>query len=159
MAMKPRSIDEYLAGLSEENRGAGEGASSRTCGGTKGEESISYGMPTFRLKGKLIAGFKAAANNCSFHPMSGTTLTIRKHLDRVLTIPDLLQSGFTVVRGTVTSELLFGEQSSPQPNSGTISDSAPPRIMTPPIAPRPTCHGPGRDCAFSRAGRPLLFRA
>lgn len=31
-------------------------------------------MPAFRLRGKLIAGFKAAANHCSFHPMSGTTV-------------------------------------------------------------------------------------
>ena len=35
---------------------------------------ISYGMPAFRLNGKLIAGFKAAANHCSFHPMSGDTV-------------------------------------------------------------------------------------
>ena len=39
----------------------------------KAEESISYGMSAFRLKRKLIAGFKAAANHCSFYPMSGDT--------------------------------------------------------------------------------------
>jgi uncharacterized protein YdhG (YjbR/CyaY superfamily) len=40
----------------------------------KAEECISYGMPAFRLNGKLIAGFRAAANHYSFHPMSGTTV-------------------------------------------------------------------------------------
>ena len=39
------------------------------------EECISYGMPAFRLHGKLIAGFKAAATYCSFHPMSGETVS------------------------------------------------------------------------------------
>jgi uncharacterized protein YdhG (YjbR/CyaY superfamily) len=42
------------------------------------EECISYGMPEFRLNGKLIAGFKAAANHCSFHPMSGETVATLK---------------------------------------------------------------------------------
>jgi uncharacterized protein YdhG (YjbR/CyaY superfamily) len=31
-------------------------------------------MPAFRLNGKLIAGFKAATQHCSFHPMSGATV-------------------------------------------------------------------------------------
>jgi uncharacterized protein YdhG (YjbR/CyaY superfamily) len=31
-------------------------------------------MPAFRLNGQLIAGFKAAASHCSFHPMSGETV-------------------------------------------------------------------------------------
>ncbi len=35
------------------------------------EECISYGMPAFRLDGKLIAGFRAARGHCSYHPMSG----------------------------------------------------------------------------------------
>jgi uncharacterized protein YdhG (YjbR/CyaY superfamily) len=32
-------------------------------------------MPAFRLNGKLIAGFRAAANHCAFHPMSGATVS------------------------------------------------------------------------------------
>ncbi len=31
-------------------------------------------MPAFRLRGKLIAGFRAGANHCSYHPMSGSTV-------------------------------------------------------------------------------------
>jgi uncharacterized protein YdhG (YjbR/CyaY superfamily) len=35
-------------------------------------------MPAFRLNGRLIAGFRAAANHCSFHPMSGATVATLK---------------------------------------------------------------------------------
>jgi uncharacterized protein YdhG (YjbR/CyaY superfamily) len=35
-------------------------------------------MPAFRLNGKLIAGFRSAANHCSFHPMSGATVATLK---------------------------------------------------------------------------------
>jgi len=35
-------------------------------------------MPAFRLNGKLIAGFRGAANHCSFHPMSGATVATLK---------------------------------------------------------------------------------
>lgn len=38
------------------------------------EECISYGMPAFRLNGRCIAGFRAAREHCSFHPMSGATV-------------------------------------------------------------------------------------
>ncbi len=38
------------------------------------EECISYGMPAFRLRGKVVAGFIARADGCSYLPFSGTTL-------------------------------------------------------------------------------------
>lgn len=72
---RPRTIDEYLAALSPENRTALQNVRRAVHAAAPGaEEGISYGMPAFRLNGKLIAGFKAAANHCSFHPMSGTTV-------------------------------------------------------------------------------------
>ena len=75
MATKPQTIDEYLAGLSAENRAALQTVRRAVHAAAPGvEECISYGMPAFRLSGKLIAGFKAAANHCSFHPMSGDTV-------------------------------------------------------------------------------------
>ena len=40
----------------------------------RAEECISYGMPAFRLDGKVIAGFQATAKSCSYYPFSGTTL-------------------------------------------------------------------------------------
>jgi uncharacterized protein YdhG (YjbR/CyaY superfamily) len=38
------------------------------------EECISYGMPAFRYKGRIIAGFQATSKGCSYYPFSGTTL-------------------------------------------------------------------------------------
>ena len=79
MATKTQTIDEYLAGLSAENRAALQKVRRAVHAAAPGaEECISYGMPAFRLNGKLIAGFKAAANHCSFHPMSGETIATLK---------------------------------------------------------------------------------
>lgn len=92
MPTKPHSIDKYLAGLSPENRAALQKVRRAVHAAAPGaEECISYGMPAFRLNGKLIAGFKAAANHCSFHPMSGDTVaTLEKDL-----------AGYETSRGTI----------------------------------------------------------
>jgi uncharacterized protein YdhG (YjbR/CyaY superfamily) len=75
MPTTPHTIDEYLAGLSSENRAALQKVRRAVHAASPGaEECISYGMPAFRRNGKLIAGFKAAATHCSFHPMSGDTV-------------------------------------------------------------------------------------
>ena len=79
VALKPQTIDEYLASVSPENRAALQKVRRAVHAAAPGaEECISYGMPAFRLNGKLIAGFKAAANHCSFHPMSGETVATLK---------------------------------------------------------------------------------
>lgn len=38
------------------------------------EETISYNMPAFKVKGKAVAGFAWFKNHCSFFPHSGTVL-------------------------------------------------------------------------------------
>jgi uncharacterized protein YdhG (YjbR/CyaY superfamily) len=49
-------------------------------------------MPAFRLDGKLIAGIRAAANHCSFHPMSGATVaTLRRELAGYDTSPGTIR--------------------------------------------------------------------
>jgi uncharacterized protein YdhG (YjbR/CyaY superfamily) len=79
VAKKPRTIDGYLAGLSAEHRAALQKVRRAIhAAAPRAEECISYGMPAFRLDGKLIAGFKSAAHHCSFHPMSGATVTTLK---------------------------------------------------------------------------------
>jgi len=79
VATKPHTVDEYLAGLSPENRTALQKVRRAVHGAApEAEECISYGMPAFRLNGKLIAGFKAAARHCSFPPMSGDTVAALK---------------------------------------------------------------------------------
>ncbi len=79
MAKKPRTIDEYLRGLTPENRTALQKVRRAVhAAAPKAEECISYGMPAFRPNRKLIAGFRAAANHCSYHPMSGATVAALK---------------------------------------------------------------------------------
>lgn len=75
MAKRPKTIDEYLEGLAPEQRAALMEVRRAVLAAAPGaEECISYGMPAFRLQGKLIAGFRAAADHCSYHPMSGATI-------------------------------------------------------------------------------------
>lgn len=42
------------------------------------EEIISYGMPAFRLQGKVVAGFAAFKQHVSYFPHSGSVLPILK---------------------------------------------------------------------------------
>jgi uncharacterized protein YdhG (YjbR/CyaY superfamily) len=92
MARRPRTIDEYLAGLDAESRAALQKVRTAIrAAAPKVQECISYGMPAFRLNGKLIAAFRATANHCSFHPMSGTTIaTLRVEL-----------AGYDTSKGTI----------------------------------------------------------
>jgi len=75
MAAKPRTIDQYLAGLEADKRAALEKVR-KTIKATapNTEECFSYGMPAFRLGGKLVAGFAAGAEHLAYYPMSGTTI-------------------------------------------------------------------------------------
>jgi len=70
-----RGIDDYLAGLDEPKRTTLEELR-RTILGIipDAEECISYGMPAFRLEGKVVAGFAAFKNHLSYVPHSGSVL-------------------------------------------------------------------------------------
>lgn len=76
MAMKPTTIDEYLATVKGERRAALEKLRKTIRAIVpKAEECVSYGIPAFRLNGKIVAGFLATAKGCSYFPFSGRTLT------------------------------------------------------------------------------------
>ena len=69
---QPKTIDQYLAALSPDKRVALErlrriirAAAPRT------EECISYQLPAFRLDGKLLVAFGAAANHCAIYGVVG----------------------------------------------------------------------------------------
>jgi uncharacterized protein YdhG (YjbR/CyaY superfamily) len=77
---KPKNIDEYLAALSDDKRAALEKLRKTIRAAVpKAEECISYGLAAFRLAGKPLVGFGAAANHCAFYPMSSTT--VKAHQD------------------------------------------------------------------------------
>jgi uncharacterized protein YdhG (YjbR/CyaY superfamily) len=66
---KPQTIDEYLAPLSKEKRAALEKLRRAIkSAAPRAEECISYQVPGFRLSGKLLVSFGAAANHCAFYP-------------------------------------------------------------------------------------------
>ena len=76
---KPKTIDDYLAVVSHDQRAALEKLR-KTIQTTapKAEECISYGLAAFRLDGKPLVAFGATANHCAFYPMSSTTVEAHK---------------------------------------------------------------------------------
>ena len=74
--MSKQEIDDYLAKLAEPKR-----ATLQELRQTihdilpDAEEVISYGMPAFRLNGKVIAGFAAFKNHLAYMPHSGSVFT------------------------------------------------------------------------------------
>jgi len=71
----PKTIDEYLAGVKADYREALEKLRQTIRAVVpNAEECISYWIPAFRLNGRLLVGFGAWANHCSFYPMSSTML-------------------------------------------------------------------------------------
>jgi uncharacterized protein YdhG (YjbR/CyaY superfamily) len=69
------AIDEYLAGVSPSSRVLLQKLRKDIRAlAPEVEECISYGMPAFRHRGRVIAGFQATSRGCSYYPFSGTTL-------------------------------------------------------------------------------------
>jgi uncharacterized protein YdhG (YjbR/CyaY superfamily) len=69
MAAKPKTVDEYLAAVSEDKRAALEKLRKTIkAAAPKADECISYQIPAFRLDGRVLVWFHAAAAHCSFFP-------------------------------------------------------------------------------------------
>jgi uncharacterized protein YdhG (YjbR/CyaY superfamily) len=69
MRAKPKSIDEYLEPLDRDKRGALQKLRRAIrAAAPRAEQVISYGIPAFRLDGKLLVAFGAAANHCALYP-------------------------------------------------------------------------------------------
>ena len=66
---KPQTINEYLAQVTPENRAAlNKLRRTIQTAFPRAEECISYGIPAFRLDGRVVAWFAAAAHHLSFFP-------------------------------------------------------------------------------------------
>jgi uncharacterized protein YdhG (YjbR/CyaY superfamily) len=69
------TVDEYLAGLSDDKKDALEKLRATIRAAAPGaEEYIAYQLPAFRLDGKPLVAFGATATHCAFYPMTGTTV-------------------------------------------------------------------------------------
>lgn len=89
--MTARTIDEYLAGVSPEQRAALETLRGQIrAAAPQAEESISYGQPAFR-QGRVVCGFGATKKHCALYLFSDTTLDA--FVDEL--------DGFSVSKGTV----------------------------------------------------------
>jgi uncharacterized protein YdhG (YjbR/CyaY superfamily) len=63
--------DRYLAALSDDKRAALEKLRQQIKAAVpKAEECMSYGIPGFRLNGKLLVSYGAGAKHCAFYPGS-----------------------------------------------------------------------------------------
>jgi uncharacterized protein YdhG (YjbR/CyaY superfamily) len=74
--MSKQEVDAYLATLEEPKQTTLRELRQTILGIIpEAEQCISYGMPAFRLRGKVIAGFAAFKNHLSYLPHSGSVLT------------------------------------------------------------------------------------
>jgi len=70
-----RTIDDYLSKVPEEMRSAlSELRRTIAAAAPEATEAISYRMPAFRYRGRILVYFAAFKNHCSFLPGSGTIL-------------------------------------------------------------------------------------
>lgn len=73
--MRANEVDAYLAGLEEPKRATLEALRrSILTVVPDAEECTSYGMPAFRVGGKVVAGFAAFKNHLACLPHSGEVL-------------------------------------------------------------------------------------
>jgi uncharacterized protein YdhG (YjbR/CyaY superfamily) len=71
----PQEIDDYLVTLDEPKRSTLEALRKTIMEIVPGaEQSISYGVPAFKVQGKAVAGFAAFKNHLSYVPHSGSVL-------------------------------------------------------------------------------------
>ena len=62
------TIDEYLAGLPDDQRAAlGLLRKQIQAAAPEATESFSYGVPGFKLRGRYLVGFGATKQRCSFY--------------------------------------------------------------------------------------------
>ena len=68
---KPKTHEDYLARVSSDKRAALEKLRRAIkAAAPNAEECISYQLPAFRLNGKFLVAYGAAANHCAFYPGS-----------------------------------------------------------------------------------------
>lgn len=76
---KPKTPDDYLDAIDADQRTTLESLRKTIRAAVpEAVECLCYGLPAFRLDGKPLVAFRAAANHCAFHPMSGSIVATLK---------------------------------------------------------------------------------
>ena len=71
----PRTIDDYLATLTNDKRAALEELREIIRGAIPAaEECVTYGLAAFLFNGRTLVGFGATDSHCAFYPMSSNTV-------------------------------------------------------------------------------------
>jgi uncharacterized protein YdhG (YjbR/CyaY superfamily) len=79
MPKPPQTIDDYLATVTADKRTALQKLRKTIkAAAPNAEECISYRLPAFRLNGKPLVAFGAAANHCALYPMSSSAVKAHK---------------------------------------------------------------------------------
>lgn len=82
MPGKPKTVDDYLASVSDDKRSALKKlCKTIRAAAPQAEECISYGLPAFRLNGRPLVAFGATSKHCAFYPMSSAT--VAAHIDEL----------------------------------------------------------------------------
>jgi uncharacterized protein YdhG (YjbR/CyaY superfamily) len=72
-AVAPRTVDEYLASLPVDQRDLLQGLRERIARLVPdATETISYGMPAFRLDGRFLMSYAGWKSHCSLYPLTDT---------------------------------------------------------------------------------------
>lgn len=73
--MSVQEIDDYLAALDDPQRSSLQTLRTRILAVVPdAEQCISYRLPAFRVRGKVLAGFAANKGDLSYYPHSGSVL-------------------------------------------------------------------------------------
>lgn len=73
MSKKPQTVDDYLAGVGATQRAALQRLRGIILAAVPGvQECISYGIPAFKLNGKMLIYIGAAAKHCAIYGVQET---------------------------------------------------------------------------------------
>ena len=73
--MSSQDVDEYLRAIEEPKRGTLEALRRAILEVVpEAEQVISYRVPAFRVRGRIVAGFAAFSDHLSYLPFSGSVL-------------------------------------------------------------------------------------
>jgi uncharacterized protein YdhG (YjbR/CyaY superfamily) len=86
MRTKPKTVSEYLTSLDADKRAALKKLRAAIkAAAPRAEECISYGIPAFRLNGKVLVWFHCATKHCSFFPGAYPIAACRRDLKKYST--------------------------------------------------------------------------
>jgi uncharacterized protein YdhG (YjbR/CyaY superfamily) len=78
----PKTIDAYLARVTDDKRAALQKLRRAIqAAAPDAEECISYQIPAFRLEGRMLVAFGAAAKHCAFYPGAYPVETLKEELE------------------------------------------------------------------------------